>query len=225
MVVAVITARANSKGLPGKNMMDLGGKPLIEYSMEIASRSSGFDTIILSTDIMEAIELAKAKYPRIEVPFKRPDHLCGDTTTHVEVIDHLCDHFRSNNREIGHIVLLQPTSPFRKAEEMNEGVRMLKSGKDSVFGVTPVMHHPADYLYKNSSGKIEYLMPEFKYTRRQDFPPVYFNNGAFYGCSLEFFKTQRNFYNDESGLLVMEENSLIDIDTAFDMKLARALVN
>ena len=67
-------------------------------------------------------------------------------------------------------------------------------------------------------------MSEFKSSRRQDFPQVYFNNGAFYGCSLDFFKAKQAFFDDESELLVMSENSLIDIDTAFDMKLARALV-
>lgn len=224
MVVAIITARANSKGLPGKNMMDLGGKPLIAHSMEIACKSSEFDAVVLSTDITLAIEYAKENYPKIEIPFVRPENLCGDKVTHVEVINHLCDYFQKINRLIDYIVLLQPTTPFRTPEEMNEGVRLLKNGAKSVIGVTPAMHHPADYLYKNQNGKIQYVMPEFKSKRRQDFPPVYFNNGAFYGCSLDFFKSQQDFYNEESELLVMGENSLIDIDTAFDMKLARALV-
>jgi CMP-N-acetylneuraminic acid synthetase len=224
MVVAIITARANSKGLPGKNMMDLGGMPLIEYSMAVACQSSGFDYVILSTDIAEAIELANSKYPQIEVPFVRPENLSGDKTTHVEVIDHLCDYFEKNNRLVEYMVLLQPTTPFRTKEEINEGIIMLKNGAKSVIGVTPVMHHPADYLYKNTEGKIQYLMPELKTSRRQDFPQIYFNNGAFYGCSMDFFKTERNFFNDESELLIMGEKSLIDIDTAFDMKLARALV-
>ncbi|MDI1235294.1 MAG: acylneuraminate cytidylyltransferase family protein [bacterium] len=224
MVVAIITARANSKGLPGKNMMDLGGMPLIEHSMKVACESAEFDAVILSTDLIEAINLAKEKYPKIEVPFVRPENLCGDTTTHVEVINHLCDYFESENRKVDYLVLLQPTTPFRLPSEMNEGVSLLKNGASSVLGVTPVMHHPADYLYKNKAGKIEYIMPDFKATRRQDFPTVYFNNGAFYGCSLTFFKSTQSFFDSESELLVMSENSLFDIDTAFDMKLARAII-
>lgn len=223
MVVAVITARANSKGLPGKNMMDLGGRPLIEHSMDIACRSE-FDAVLLSTDIDEAILLAGLKYPKIEVPFKRPEHLCTDTATHVEIIDHLLEYFRSAGRNFEHIVLLQPTTPFRTVEEMNRGVGLLKTGAESVIGVAPVMHHPADYLYKDSDGKVRYLMPEFKSMRRQEFPPVYFNNGAFYGCSVDFFRKKRDFYDENSEFLIMDEKSLIDIDTAFDMKLARALV-
>lgn len=224
MVIAVITARANSKGLPGKNMMDLGGIPLIEHSMAIACESNAFDAVILSTDLLEAIELAKQKYPAIEVPFVRPEYLCGDKTTHVEVINHLLEFYEGENRKIDHLVLLQPTTPFRLKEEMVEGVRLLKNGSNSVLGVSPVMHHPADYLYKNKQGKIEYLMPEFKASRRQDFPEIYFNNGAFYGCSTTFFKDTQSFFDENSELLIMSENALIDIDTAFDMKLARALV-
>lgn len=224
MVLAVITARANSKGLPGKNMMDLGGMPLIEHSMKIASETSGFDNIILSTDMQDAIVLAQAKYPKIEVPFVRPEHLCTDTSTHVDIVEHLLQYFESVDREVSHIVLIQPTTPFRTTEEMNEGVELLKNGGGSVIGVAPVMHHPADYLYKGKDGKVQYLMPEFKSKRRQEFPQIYFNNGAFYGCSVDFFKQYKDFYNEDSEMLVMDEKSLIDIDTAFDMKLARALV-
>lgn len=224
MVVAVITARANSKGLPGKNMLDLGGMPLIQHSMAVACESKAFDAVILSTDLIAAINLAKQHYPSIEIPFVRPDHLCGDTTTHVEVINHLMDYFENEGRTIDHLVLLQPTTPFRLKEEMLEGVKLLKMGAESVIGVSPVMHHPADYLYKNKNGKIQYLMPEFKASRRQDFPDIYFNNGAFYGCSTSFFKTTQSFFDENSELLIMSENALIDIDTAFDMKLARALV-
>jgi CMP-N,N'-diacetyllegionaminic acid synthase len=224
MVIAVITARANSKGLPGKNMMDLGGMPLIQHSMAVACESKAFDAVVLSTDLIEAIELAKQQYPEIEIPFVRPEHLCGDKTTHVEVINHLLDYYGSKNRRIDHLVLLQPTTPFRMKEEMLEGVKLLKHGADSVLGVSPVMHHPADYLFKNKQGKIEYLMPEYKASRRQDFPDIYFNNGAFYGCSTAFFKTTQSFFDENSELLIMSENALIDIDTAFDMKLARALV-
>lgn len=224
MVIAVITARANSKGLPGKNMMDLGGIPLIQHSMAIACESQAFDAVVLSTDLTAAIELAKQQYPTIEVPFVRPEHLCGDKTTHVEVINHLLDYYKEQGRIIDHLVLLQPTTPFRLKEEMLEGVKQLKSGAQSVIGVSPVMHHPADYLFKNKDGKIEYLMPEFKTSRRQDFPEIYFNNGAFYGCSTAFFNSTQSFFDENSELLIMSENALIDIDTAFDMKLARALV-
>lgn len=222
MVVAVITARVNSRGLPGKNMLDLGGRPLIAHSMEIASATAGFDRVILSTDMDAAIALA-AQFPRVEVPFIRPAELCTDTATHLAVINHLLDYLEQAGTPATHVVLLQPTTPFRTVAEMVEGVRLLKAGAGSVLGVTEVMHHPADYVYKNAAGKTTFLMPEFKSIRRQEFPQVYINNGAFYGVSVPFFREKQDFYDEDCAFLKMGEHSLIDIDTPFDMILARAV--
>jgi CMP-N,N'-diacetyllegionaminic acid synthase len=224
MIVAIITARANSKGLPGKNLLDLGGKPLIQHSFDVAFESGVFDRIILSTDSKEAIELAKSQ-KGIDVPFVRPHDLCDDKTSQVEVINHVLEFLNTENFEITHFVLFQPTVPFRKVSEIREGVSLLKSGSKSVIGVTSVMHHPADYLIRTKENKISYLMPEFLSKNRQSFPPVYFNNGGFYGCEVNFFKENQAFYNHESSILMMGEETLIDIDTEFDMKLAKGLMN
>jgi CMP-N-acetylneuraminic acid synthetase len=224
MIVAIITARANSKGLPKKNMLDLGGKPLIQHTFDVAIESNSFDKIILSTDIDGAIELA-GRYPEIEVPFKRPEHLCGDTVSQLEVVNHVLNYLEHKQTNITHFVLLQPTVPFRTKEEIIEGVNLLKSGCTSVIGVTNVIHHPADYLIIDESGKLRYLMPEFISKPRQSFPTVYFNTGGFYGCSVPFFKNKQVFYDENSGILMMNEKSLLDIDTEFDLKLAKGLIN
>ncbi|MCX6222372.1 MAG: acylneuraminate cytidylyltransferase family protein [Bacteroidia bacterium] len=224
MVVAIITARANSKGLPGKNMLNLGGLPLIQHTFEIASKSEVFDKIILSTDLESAIELSQ-KYSKIEVPFKRPEHLCGDNVSQVEVVNHVLDYLAKTEFALTHFVLLQPTAPFRTINEMRQGVDLLKSGSESVLGVTKVMHHPADYLIRDESGLLNYLMPEFMSKPRQSFPPVYFNSGGFYGCSVKFFKEKQIFYDKYSALLIMNEKSVIDIDTEFDLKLANCIID
>jgi CMP-N,N'-diacetyllegionaminic acid synthase len=222
MVTAIITARKNSKGLIGKNVKELGGKPLIWHTLEIASKVSSFDQVILSTDIDLAISLA-SEFSNIEVPFKRPDALSTDTTSQLEVVNHVLDYLESDERLPAWFVLLQPTCPFRTVEEMEEGVSLLKSGALSVVGVSKVMHHPADYLVRNAEGKIEYLMPQYLSKRRQDFPEVYFNNGGFYGCQTAFFREEKVFYNSNSALLEMSEYSLVDIDNEFDFQLANAL--
>lgn len=224
MIVAIVTARSNSKGLPGKNLLDLGGKPLIQHSFDVAKESGVFDRILLSTDSKAAIELAKSQNG-IDVPFIRPDYLCGDNTSQIDVVNHVLDFLRIENFAITHFVLFQPTAPFRKVSEIQEGINLLKSGSKSVIGVTPVMHHPADYLIRTKENKISYLMPEFASRTRQSFPPVYFNNGGFYGCEVNFFKDNQVFYNDESAILMMGEETLIDIDTEFDLKLAKGLIN
>ncbi len=227
MVVAIVTARSGSKGLVGKNMLSIGNKPLIEYTLNAALESVEIDEVILSTDIDEAIAKYSNISTKLKIPYKRPAHLCSDESTHVAVLNDLCQYFENENKNknVSFIILLQPTSPFRTSDEINEGVRMLKNGFESVLGVCKVMHHPADYLYLNEQQKLTNILPEWKGKRRQEFPEMYFNNGAFYGCSLPYFKKNQRFYDEESGLLLMNENTLIDIDTPFDMKIAKLLIN
>lgn len=224
MVIAIVTARKNSKGLPGKNTMMLGNFSLIEHSIIAANDATEIDEIYLSTDIVDVIDDLKNKYSKLKVPYIRPEHLCQDDSTHVEVLNDLIHYFEKINKHVSHFVLLQPTSPFRTSQEINEGVRLLKNGNDSVIGVCKTMHHPADYLYLDSNKEIKNVMPDFKGKRRQEFPEIYFNNGAFYGCSINFFKKNQMFYDKKSQLLIMNENTLIDIDTEFDMKLAKSII-
>lgn len=221
--LAIITARKNSKGIPGKNMIDLGGMPLLEHTLSLADKTLAFDKVFLSTDIPEGLELVKLKYPKIDAPFLRPDELCTDSASHIDVVKHVLDYKEKTGENYSHFVLLQPTTPFRTTEEMNRGVAMLKAGAESVLGVSPVMHHPADYLTVDSSGKLHYLLPELKNKRRQEFMDVFFDNGAFYGCRTSFFLENLEFHNENSELLIMGEEALIDIDTPFDLKLAGAL--
>ena len=204
--------------------MMLGNYSLIEHSIMAANNASEIDEIILSTDIVEIIDELKSKYSKLNVPYVRPDHLCQDNSTHVEVINDLFQYFEKINKKITHFVLLQPTSPFRTSDEINEGVNLLKKGNESVLGVCKTMHHPADYIYLDSNKQIKNIMPDFKGKRRQEFPEIYFNNGAFYGCSINYFKKNQMFYDENSQLLIMNENTLIDIDTEFDMKLAKSII-
>ncbi len=223
MVVAIVTARKNSKGLPKKNILDLGGIPLIQHSFDVAVHSNVFDKVILTSDFLEAIEIAKT-IPGVEVPFIRPEYLCGSEVSQFDVVKHVLDYYSAIGIEITHFVLLQPTSPFRKIEEVVKGYKLLIDGNQSVLGVSRVMHHPADYLIRDEDNKIRYLMPEFASKPRQSFPPVYFNNGAFYGVESKFFLEKKVFYDENSILLEMNEGSLIDIDTEFEYRLARGLL-
>jgi CMP-N,N'-diacetyllegionaminic acid synthase len=223
MVVAIVTARKNSKGLPKKNILDLGGIPLIQHSFDVAIQSKVFDKVILTSDFEDAIEIAKS-IPGVEVPFIRPKSLCGPEVSQFDVVKHVVDYYSSIGEEISHFVLLQPTSPFRKIEEVVSGVKLLIDGNKSVLGVSRVMHHPADYLIKDEDNKIRYLMPEYASKPRQSFPPVFFNNGAFYGVESNFFLEKKVFYDENSILLEMSEDSLIDIDTEFEYRLAKGLL-
>jgi CMP-N-acetylneuraminic acid synthetase len=223
MVVAIVTARKNSKGLPKKNILDLGGIPLIQHSFDVAIQSKVFDKVILTSDFEDAIDIARL-IPGVEIPFIRPEYLCGPEVSQYHVVKHVLEYYSNIGTEIKHFVLLQPTSPFRKIEEVVKGVKLLNDGYKSVLGVSKVMHHPADYLIRDEENKIRYLMPEYSSRPRQSFPPVYFNNGAFYGVESEFFLEKKVFYDENSILMEMSEDSLIDIDTEFEYRLAKGLL-
>jgi CMP-N-acetylneuraminic acid synthetase len=225
MVLAVITARGGSNGLPGKNMVELGGRPLIEHTFETAAACSGIDRVLLSTDIPEAVDLARTKYPKIEAPFLRPAELCRDDTSQVAVIEHVLAHL-----QIGEgwsprtLVLLQPTSPFRRLQEIVNAIRTFHETRcESLLGVARALHHAADYIYrrKPDDAEFQWVMRDPTWRRRQDFPEVYFNTGALYMCTVAYFRAHGRFYDPSSRLFVMAEESVLDIDTPFDLQLAR----
>lgn len=229
MVIGIITARGGSKGLPGKNMIDLGGDPLIAHTYRAASTSNRLERVFLTTDMPEAIELAKSCYTRIEVPFVRPAVLCRDDTSQIEVVDHLLAFVRASlGLKPKVIVLLQPTSPFRAPGEIDTAVESFnRSGADALIGVSRVLHHPADYIYQTREAgrrQLRWLMRDPKWRKRQDFPEIVFNTGALYIFRVDYFERQRRFYDERSDLFVMNDASMLDIDTPFDLALARGLL-
>lgn len=206
-------------------MVELGGRPLIAHTFATAQACTGIDRTFLSTDIPEALALAQRSYPKIEVPFVRPPELCRDETSQVEVVDHLLEHLENSERLVPDaIVLLQPTSPFRRIGEMAAALRTFhETGCQSLLGVAKVLHHPADYLYRKADAEapFEWVMRAPEWRRRQDFPEVYFNTGALYICTTRYFLHHRQFYDQDSRLFVMAEESALDIDTPFDFQLAQ----
>lgn len=227
-IVGIITARGGSKGLPGKNMLDVGGRPLIEYTMRLAQACTGLERVFLSTDIPEAIALAREKYPRVEVPYVRPAQLCTDAAGQVEVVQHLLDHVeRTEGLRPWAVLLLQPTSPFRRGDEVADALSTFKAENcESMIGVSRVIHHPADYLYRPDprSAEFAWVMRSEAWSRRQDFPEVWFNTGALYICRAEYLQRHRRFYDSGSYVFRMAEESALDIDTPFDLSLARGWI-
>jgi CMP-N-acetylneuraminic acid synthetase len=225
MVIGIITARAGSKGIPGKNMVPLGGSPLIEHTFRLAQGSAGIDRTFLTTDIPEAIALARDKYSKIEVPFVRPPELCADDTSQSAVVEHLLCHLQNTlGLEPKAIVLLQPTSPFRRVAEVDEAIQIFKNASvESMIGVASALHHPADYLYQERPGAtpFRWVFRSATWQRRQDFPEVYFNTGALYMCRLDYFRRHQRFYDERSRLFIMANETSLDIDTPFDLALAR----
>lgn len=176
-VFGVIPARKNSKRLPGKNMLKLGDRPLLEYTLQTASESNNLDRIFLSTDDLDCIALAQ-NYPRIEIPFIRPAELSDDKSTDLDVFSHLVNYLLREEKCLPEMLVhLRPTSPLRTTAHINEAVDLLKDNKhySSLRSVTQSevslykLYHIFDSKLISPHGKVG----EFKNLPDQLLPTTY----------------------------------------------------
>jgi len=224
-VLAIIPARGGSKGLPGKNIKELCGKPLIAYTIEQASSCGDIDRIVVSTDDREIAEVAK-KYGE-EVPFMRPSGLANDTASTIAVIFHAINWLKEHkDYRPEYILKLQPTSPLRSSEDIDGAIGMLKN-KDAqaVVSVCETGHHPwwSNTLPRNSNMK-NFLRLEILNKRRQDLPVFYQLNGAIYLAELDYFFEHNGFFGPDTFAYKMSKEHSVDIDSNVDFKLAALLL-
>ncbi len=220
-VLAVIPARGGSKGLPGKNIKRLGDKPLIAWTIEAALNAKFIDKTIVSTDCQEIAQVSRAY--GAEVPFIRPDELSSDTATSSDVILHAIGSMKS---EFNVILLLQPTSPFRTAKDIDSASELYNSSStSSVVSVCLADKSPYWYFFKNNVGMMSpVLSMEGQFSRRQELPDTYLLNGAIYIVDIKKFLSQKKFIFDDSISYVMSKESSIDIDEPLDFKLAQLIL-
>ncbi|WP_374322066.1 acylneuraminate cytidylyltransferase family protein [Aquipseudomonas alcaligenes] len=212
-VLGLITARGGSKGLPRKNVLSVGGKPLIGWTVEAAKQSSLLDRIVLSSDDEEIIHVAKAL--GCEVPFRRDAALSGDAASSADVIIDCLQRLSGYD----YVVLLQPTSPLRTAEDIDAAIRQcIDSGAPACVSLSEAQESPF-WMYSLEDGRAIRPIMGGHYSRRQDLPPVYVLNGAVYVAQTRWFLLYRNFISlDTHGYIMPLERSL-DIDTAADLEL------
>lgn len=219
-IVAIIPARGGSKGVPGKNIAIVGGKPLIAWTITAAIKANIFDRVIVSTD--DATIAFVATQFGAEVPFLRPPHLAQDDTPTIDVLIHLLDWLAQNaDYRPDLVMLLQPTSPLRMAEDVREA-RLLLDAKqaDSVVSVCLSEQHPYWMKQVDDDQRLRpFLNPTETHTRRQNLPPTYALNGAIYLAKRELILTQRSFYTDNSYAYIMPPERSLDIDTPWDLHL------
>lgn len=210
--LAVIPARGGSKGVPRKNVRDLNGKPLIAWTIEEAKKSQYISNIILSSEDSEIIKEAK-KYG-CEVPFIRPMKLAQDDTPGIDPVLHAINQCPGYD----YVVLLQPTSPLRKAEDIDGAIQMLlDKGVEYCVSVTEPDKSPY-WMYKvDNNGHMEQIIEQDNYAvRRQDLPKVFSLNGAVYVAQIESLKNTKSFLNEETVAFKMPRSRSIDIDTEED---------
>lgn len=210
-ILAIIPARGGSKGVPGKNIKELNGKPLIAWTIEAAQRSNYLDRLILSSDCETIIHVAKTY--GCEVPFIRDSRLAQDETPTMDVV------FDAIDRCPGYewIVLLQATSPLRNAHDIDNAIRhCMEHNARSCVSVCKAQENPHWMYTLNADGKMQALFKENTATRRQDLPTYYSLNGAIYIAQTEWLLKHRQFLNHETIAYVMPTERSIDVDTAFD---------
>jgi len=220
--LVIIPARAGSKGLPGKNWKLLHGKPLIQYTIEVAMETFALDEICITTDSPEVLVIAESM--GLKVPFVRPAALASDTAGSREVILHGLDFWSTNFYQPDVIVLLQPTSPFRTSEQIQAGLSLYSKEIDMVVGVKETKANP--YYVLREEDEQGFLKPSKvgTFTRRQDCPKVYEINGAFYAINPASL-LQKNLSDFERVVkFEMDAFSSHDIDDRLDWVIAESMI-
>lgn len=219
--LAIIPARGGSKGIPRKNMVPIAGKPLIAYTIEAALKSDCLDKVVVSSDSPEIMEFAQCL--GINESYQRPTEVSTDFTPMAETLKDVIFHYEKEGYEIENIMLLQPTSPLRTAEDIRGAVECFNStDKKSLIGVTPAAEHPCEIIEQTPEKDWSFLVHAKGATRRQDYKNNYwFLSGAMYICNKDhFLETNIMFHPGESLLFPMPEESRIDIDSLADLELA-----
>lgn len=220
-VLAVIPARGGSKGLPGKNILPVGGQPLIAYSINAAKVCAAVDRVIVSSDDEAIIAVAQAC--GCDVPFRRPDELATDTAASIDVVLHALDQVPGYE----YVVLLQPTSPLRTAADIDAACeRLAADGAQACVSVSPVEQSPYWMYHIADGGELKPVLElPAGVTRRQDLPPVYALNGAVYVANVSWLRRNRTFLTDETVPYVMPAERSLDIDTFADVERMVALTS
>ncbi len=214
VVTAIITARGGSKGLPHKNILPLNGMPLIGWTIQAAHAARCIHRTVLSSDDTQII--ATAKHLGCEVPFVRPAKLAQDTTQTTDVLLHMLEHITTD-----YIVLLQPTSPLRLAQDIdNCFAQLMRDKAPSCISITESSVSPYWLYARDQAGKLTpFAQSTLASTRRQDAPPMYVPNGAIYIAHAQWFKENRSFIGKETTGYLMPKERSADIDTQIDFDL------
>lgn len=221
-MIAIIPARGGSKGLPGKNIKMLNGKPLIAYAIEAAQKSKYIDYVFVSTDSEEIAEIAK-QYGA-QVPYLRPAELASDTAL---AVDNYIYNVNRLEKELGKkmeaFVALQPTSPLRISEDVDGAIELfMKKDADSVISYTPEAHPIKWHKYLAEDGRFENIFDD-NIMNRQDNRVSYYPNGAVYVFRTAMIR-DRKYYTEKSYAYVMPRSRSVDIDFLEDFEYAEFLL-
>lgn len=224
-ILVVITARGGSKGIPGKNIKPLCGKPLLLYSIDAARSIAPDNRICLSTDSEEIAQVAKGY--GLSVPFMRPAELSTDTASSDSVLKHALNFWSENyGTTIDAVVLLQPTSPFRTKQHLTEALALYDDDVDMVVSVSEAAANPYyDCYEEDADGYLKLSKGEIRPVRRQEAPKAWQTNGSIYIINPHSLRTKTLSTFTKLRKYEMDKVYSIDLDTMIDWKLAEILKN
>lgn len=220
-ILGIIPARGGSKTLPGKNIRDLNGKPLIAWTIEQAKRSAYLDRTILSSDNANIIKVAR--HWGCEVPFVRPLELAGDASPSIGLILHALE---SLQETYDYVVLLQPTSPLRSSGDIDACLSLCISQRAPFcVSVSRACQHPVWMHHIDAKGRLVPLLPEADtINQRQQLPPLYVENGALYAAHIERLLEVKGFFTEDTLAYEMPPERSLDIDDELDFLYCALLI-
>ena len=226
-ILGVIPARGGSKGIPGKNLHEISGKPLIQYTIEASKDSKFLSEFIISTDSEEIANFSRSIGG--DVPFIRPDRLSTDKALSLPVVLHALEFMESYiGKKYDIVVMLQPTTPLRHYKDIDSAINILLGGQaDSVISVTEVGgYHPLRMKRIKDGRLINYIDQGIEDMRpRQELPPVYIRNGAIYAAYREVLVENNSFSGKDCYAYKMPAERSVNIDTLDDLTLAKKYIN
>lgn len=225
IVLGVVPARGGSKGIPGKNLRVLAGRPLLAYTADAALASARLSRVVLSTDDAEIADAGRRL--GLDVPFMRPPVLASDESPMLPVLQHAVRTLGESGFRPDAVVLLQPTSPLRRAEHVDAAVAMLETtGADSVVSVVEVPHQFSPSSVMTLDGdRLRPLSDAPAPTRRQDKVRAFARNGpAVLAVRTRTLETG-SLYGEDSRALIMDARDSLDVDTAWDLELAESILS
>ncbi|MFC1499363.1 cytidylyltransferase domain-containing protein [Verrucomicrobiota bacterium] len=227
-ILALIPARGGSRSIPMKNIVDMGGKPLIAYSIEVALKSELISRVVVSTDSQKIADISRES--GAEVPFMRPEELAGDTTTDLPVFQHALKWLNENEDYVpGIVVQLRPTTPLRRVKEVDEAVQLLIDDPDA--DSVRCVSNPVENPFKMWTIENTYLKPlldagiQEPYNQpRQKLPEVYWQNGYADVIRHKTIAEKNSMTGDKILPYILGQRFVVDIDHPFSLKIAELLL-
>lgn len=227
-ILGLIPARGGSRGLPGKNIKKLCGKPVIAWTILAAQGSRYLDDLVFSTDSPEIAKVARRW--GVEVPFLRPGELAQDDTESSAVLIHALDFLEAEGRKYDYVILLEPTSPLRETSDIDRGMEVLDEFHDRADSIVSVCRveaaHPVFDVRINDQGLLQTYLPQddFQPLRRQDIEELYFFEGTIYISKTDAYREKKTFYHQRTLPYIVPKEKSLELDDRMDFICIEALL-